>query len=68
MVKDNGHEPNSDAALERRLKRLGLTDQENEWTDRYLTCGHVEDRNWRVLGSGLRPWPGSFATCFRTAG
>jgi hypothetical protein len=43
MDRDNGHELNPGAALERRLKRLGLTGQENEWTDRYLTCGHVVD-------------------------
>jgi starch phosphorylase len=29
------------AALERRLKRLGLTDDEDGWTDRYLLCEHV---------------------------
>jgi glycogen phosphorylase len=32
-----------DAALERRLKRLGLTGQEDEWTDRYLLCEHLVD-------------------------
>jgi starch phosphorylase len=33
----------SDAALERRLKRLGLTGKEDEWTDRYLLCDHLVD-------------------------
>jgi starch phosphorylase len=33
----------SDAALERRLKRLGLTSKEDEWTDRYLLCDHLVD-------------------------
>ena len=28
-------------ALERRLKRLGLTGDEDDWTDRYLLCEHV---------------------------
>jgi starch phosphorylase len=32
----------ANAALERRLKRLGLT-SEDEWTDRYLLCEHVVD-------------------------
>src|SRR5215471_19329597 len=31
------------AALERRLKRLGLTQDEDDWTDRYLLCEHVVD-------------------------
>ena len=30
------------AALERRLKRLGLTD-DADWADRYLLCEHVVD-------------------------
>jgi len=30
-------------ALERRLKRLGLTGDEDGWTDRYLLCEHVVD-------------------------
>jgi starch phosphorylase len=29
------------AALERRLKRLGLTSDEDGWTDRYVLCEHV---------------------------
>jgi starch phosphorylase len=30
-----------DAELERRLKRLGLTADQDDWTDRYLLCEHV---------------------------
>ena len=30
-------------ALERRLERLGLAGQENDWTDRYLLCTHLID-------------------------
>ena len=33
----------SDAALKRRLERLGLTGKEDEWTDRYLLCEHLVD-------------------------
>ena len=33
----------SDAALERRLERLGLTGKEDEWADRYLLCEHLVD-------------------------
>ena len=43
MFKPNGQGPDADAALERRLARLGLTGKENDWTDRYLLCGHLED-------------------------
>jgi starch phosphorylase len=35
--------PLVDAALQRRLKRLGLTGQDDEWTDRYLLCEHLVD-------------------------
>ncbi|HWW84732.1 MAG TPA: glycogen/starch/alpha-glucan phosphorylase [Vicinamibacterales bacterium] len=31
------------AALERRLKRLGLKSDDDEWTDRYLLCEHFVD-------------------------
>ena len=31
------------AALERRLKRLGLTGDDADWADRYLLCEHVVD-------------------------
>src|SRR5262249_31705725 len=31
------------AALDRRLKRLGLTQDEDGWTDRYLLCEHIVD-------------------------
>jgi starch phosphorylase len=34
---------NADAALQRRILRLGLTDQEEHWTDRYLLCTHLVD-------------------------
>jgi starch phosphorylase len=30
-----------DAALERRLERLGLAGHEKAWTDRYLLCNHL---------------------------
>jgi starch phosphorylase len=43
MFNPTQHRPEVDAALERRLGRLGLNGRENEWTDRYLTCGHVVD-------------------------
>ena len=33
----------TDAALERRLERLGLTGKEDDWTDRYLLCEHLLD-------------------------
>ncbi len=33
----------TDAALERRLDRLGLTGKEDDWTDRYLLCEHLLD-------------------------
>ena len=33
----------ADVALDRRLKRLGLTGDEDDWTDRYLLCEHVVD-------------------------
>jgi starch phosphorylase len=32
-----------DPAIERRLERLGLTGQEDEWSDRYLLCQHLVD-------------------------
>jgi glycogen phosphorylase len=43
MFKPNPRPSDADAALKRRLWRLGLSDRENGWTDRYLTCGHVVD-------------------------
>jgi starch phosphorylase len=36
----NGVTP-TDQTLERRLKRLGLTSKDDEWTDRYLLCEHL---------------------------
>ncbi|MCI0682956.1 MAG: glycogen/starch/alpha-glucan phosphorylase [Gemmataceae bacterium] len=35
--------PDVDPALERRLERLGLTGQEDQWADRYLLCNHLVD-------------------------
>ena len=32
-----------DPTLERRLERLGLAGQKNDWTDRYLLCTHLVD-------------------------
>jgi starch phosphorylase len=32
-----------DPALERRLERIGLAGKEDEWTERYLVCGHLVD-------------------------
>src|SRR5262245_47526173 len=45
IAKSPIHEPVSDPALERRLERLGLTGQEEQWTDRYLLCNHLLDPN-----------------------
>src|SRR5215470_10148354 len=33
----------TDAALERRLDRLGFSGREEDWTDRYLLCEHLVD-------------------------
>ena len=35
--------PSINAALERRLDRLGLTGHEDDWADRYLLCEHIVD-------------------------
>src|SRR3972149_3836587 len=43
MFKPNAQRPDADAALQRRLARRGPTGKENDWADRYLTCGHVVD-------------------------
>jgi starch phosphorylase len=40
---NGGQLPASDAALERRLERLGLTGRESDFTDRYLLCEHLVD-------------------------
>src|SRR5215475_11626779 len=32
-----------DPILERRLERLGLTGNDEHWTDRYLLCNHLVD-------------------------
>src|SRR5262245_43035269 len=37
------HAKLTEAARERRLKRLGLTQDEDGWTDRYLLCEHIVD-------------------------
>jgi starch phosphorylase len=42
----SGHQQDLAAAteaLERRLHRLGLTGQDDDWTDRYVLCEHVLD-------------------------
>src|SRR5580692_9933026 len=33
----------ADSALSRRLERLGLADQRDHWTERYLLCQHLVD-------------------------
>ncbi|HLN32565.1 MAG TPA: glycogen/starch/alpha-glucan phosphorylase [Gemmataceae bacterium] len=43
MVKPVERTTAGDTALERRLERLGLTGQEEHWTDRYLLCDHLVD-------------------------
>jgi len=43
MLKTAERTISSDAALERRLERLGLTGQESSWTERYLLCQHLVD-------------------------
>jgi starch phosphorylase len=43
MPEITNHTSVADAALERRLKRLGLTGDEEDWTDRYLLCEHIVD-------------------------
>jgi starch phosphorylase len=43
MPDTTDHAATTTAALERRLKRLGLTTSDDEWTDRYLLCEHVVD-------------------------
>jgi starch phosphorylase len=35
--------PKLDSALDRRLERLGLSDHENNWADRYLLCNNLVD-------------------------
>lgn len=36
-------EPEPEAALARRLERLGLAGHEDQWTERYLLCQHLVD-------------------------
>jgi starch phosphorylase len=43
MAETTDSVPFTDQTLERRLKRLGLTSKDDEWTDRYLLCEHVID-------------------------
>ena len=43
MSEITGHAGAMDAALERRLKRLGLARDEDDWPDRYLLCEHIVD-------------------------
>src|SRR5262249_20404491 len=40
MPETDEHATASATALERRLKRLGLASDEDDWTDRYLLCEH----------------------------
>src|SRR5262245_25158507 len=42
-TKDPTNTPKTDAALERRLERLGLAGHEEQWTERYLLCQHLID-------------------------
>jgi glycogen phosphorylase len=35
--------PDTEAALNRRLQRLGLNGQEESWIDRYVLCNHMVD-------------------------
>jgi glycogen phosphorylase len=43
MIKTDEHTATMDPALERRLAQLGLTGNVDQWTDRYLLCGHLVD-------------------------
>jgi glycogen phosphorylase len=44
MVARSDKQPKlTDAAMERRLERLGLTGKEDAWADRYLLCDHMVD-------------------------
>jgi starch phosphorylase len=41
MPQSTGRSTATDAALARRLKRLGLTGDEDDWAERYLLCEHM---------------------------
>src|SRR4051812_4826283 len=41
MSKSSTSKAAAEAALERRLQRLGLAVEGDEWTDRYLLCNHL---------------------------
>jgi glycogen phosphorylase len=43
VTKASTHSKPTEAAMERRLDRLGLTGREDIWTDRYLLCDHMVD-------------------------
>ena len=43
MAEITEHAQLMNAALAERLKRLGLDDHNDDWTDRYLLCEHVVD-------------------------
>jgi starch phosphorylase len=45
MAKGSTHKRATEAALERRLHRLGLAAHEDGWTDRYLLCNHLLNPN-----------------------
>jgi starch phosphorylase len=42
-VADESTSKLNDAALERRLERIGESGAHEEWTERYLVCGHLVD-------------------------
>ena len=42
-VNETARKSGTDAALERRLERLGLSHKEDDWTNRYLMCEHMID-------------------------
>src|SRR5262245_24772866 len=43
MAEITEHTQQTNAALERRRKRLGLDENDDDWTDRYLLCEHIVD-------------------------
>jgi len=43
MATRNHPQAGSEAALNRRLQRLGLNGQEESWIDRYVLCNHLVD-------------------------
>jgi starch phosphorylase len=43
MPEITNHAPPEGTELDPRLKRLGLTEDEDDWADRYLLCEHIVD-------------------------